>query len=764
MASSLKLAAQGTATSAAALGSSSSTTSAQGPATSTTSASSTTKAAKKQQITLKNPTQQQKNGVIIRRFTIGNGKGELYIFVGLPGMGKREEIMTLLGPNFTVQERIKKYVCKQDQSILVNGKPYQVLKQQDITKGQPLPITYNTTNNPLYILTKVAEKMEQGITPILVDVMEESEVSAIIQLALKITGYTVHLVVYDGTNILTEDGKLLQYNTKLGQLEKEYGKKFRNITNGQKLPQILGKKQFKQLENFPLPQLHEEFIKLKKQSSPPKSTFFSMFSGKNPFSSFFRPKPNDNPPKQNVATMQLEPVGVTDKGINIPQPSAGGSHSQKHGVPPPSPQPAASAGGSHSQKLQSAAAAGGGGGQEILKQLPNLYDTQLNTTLEKTVEGELVLFPVECVKGFCKYKVGKVEIKDGNKSISINGNVPPNISYITELYPLISLNIFKKYLNPEKEIIGKTLPSFKNFTDFDLFKIVAVRRSDENMFTCGYINVKKKKGIAVVVNRKGDSKLFSNDSFDIPSFYILSIYTLFKDGSGSGAGAGGQQGGTAETTAQIKKLFQTGKYDELSVDKLQQLINYGQSIGKDKMTPDQQTKLKMVKQLKQKSSGNQPSKPTSGVLDSQQQKSAPREVSAGDKGQGGGRQQQLPPPPPQRTQNMRNIMKKVNYSQHTSLGDLNQQYKDLSDSQIQQFKNYLTEEIAKSDTSEDRKKAHTRRIQLLKDALKTRNRPPPPPPSTSASKGGDGESARLKQQLKKRRNFLKEDDDDDDDE
>ena len=109
-------------------------------------------------------------------------------------------------------------------------------------------------------------------------------------------------------------------------------------------------------------------------------------------------------------------------------------------------------------------------------------------------------------------------------------------------------------------------------------------------------------------------------------------------------------------------------------------------------------------------------------------------------------------------------MKKVGYSQHTSLGDLKQQYKDLSDSQIQQFKNYLTKEIAKPGTQDDRKKAHTKRIQLLQTELETRNRPPsPPPPSTSASKGGDGESAQLQQKLKIRRKILKEDDDDDDD-
>jgi len=307
----------------------SSTTSASSTSTTTTPATSEPS---KQQINLQIQKQQQQvNDVVIRRFTIGSGNLELYIYVGLPGMGKREEIMQKLGPNFTLQRRRQKYICKQDQSILVNEKSYQALKQQDISK-EPLTITYDTSakKDPLYILKKVADKMEKGISPLLVDVTEESEVIAIIQLALKITGYTVHLVVYDGTKIIQSD----KYKQKLTQLQTTLHKKFHQPKKGQKLPEILTKTQFKKLK-VQKPE-YEQFIRGTKQRTlnsppppptlpPPPPTSPPSASLKDRIFSFFSPKTNTSSTKSNTSGYTTTPPNNTSGNTTTPPNNTSGN-------------------------------------------------------------------------------------------------------------------------------------------------------------------------------------------------------------------------------------------------------------------------------------------------------------------------------------------------------------------------------------------------------------------------------------------------------
>jgi len=181
------------------------------------------------------------DGIKIRRLTVGSGDKHLYIFVGLPGMGgKAEQIIKLLGQNYNFQDRKKHYVHSQDQII----QNFQKLTQQDIRKG--VKYLTNKTKDPQYILKQVATKIGKGTTPIIVDTMDPKDIKTIIELALKETGYTVHVVKYDGKTVLSNPTTLQGYNAKLVQLGTKLGKTFHKPKSGQEVPQIL-KKDLKQL-------------------------------------------------------------------------------------------------------------------------------------------------------------------------------------------------------------------------------------------------------------------------------------------------------------------------------------------------------------------------------------------------------------------------------------------------------------------------------------------------------------------------------------
>ena len=173
--------------------------------------------------------------VNIKSYTVGSGDKHLYIFVGLPGMGgKGEQIMKLLGTNYSLTDRKQKYVHSQNQII----KDYQDLTQQIINKPG-FKFQYITTKkDPLYILKQVAKKIGNGTTPIIVDTVDPKDIKTIIELALKETGYTVHVVEYDGKAVLSDQTKLKGYNAKLDQLGTKLGKTFHKPKKDQKVPQI----------------------------------------------------------------------------------------------------------------------------------------------------------------------------------------------------------------------------------------------------------------------------------------------------------------------------------------------------------------------------------------------------------------------------------------------------------------------------------------------------------------------------------------------